>query len=165
MDANGFVSSTGGGGTGTWQFIETKTAAASTTLTFNTSLSNFTELMFTWNGFTLGGNLFFNASADNGATSITGLTANLSNSANYTPLSSTSLRAALQAANIITGFMTIQNTPGMLPRIVVGQSFGPANNSGGGNILTIIGASNQINWVKFFPEVATFTGDINVFGR
>lgn len=159
VDANGFVSSTGGGGTGAWQFIETKTSAA-TFLTFNTSLSTFTELMFVWNplGNSTVVGLEFNASADNGATLISGIN-------NAGSLPNTSFIAAVAGPNQ-SGYLLIENTPGTLSRIAQGLSMA----SGGGGSLqafNILSGSAKINWIKFFPTGAsgTFGGDITVYGR
>ncbi len=158
VDANGFVSSTGGGGTGAWQFIETKTAALASTLTFNTSLSSFTELMFTWNNLAMTASVAFqfSASADNGVTLISGRKST-------TVAPTTSYLATGNGPNML-GYLTIQNTPGTIPRISIGSSM-PTAGAGIFDVFNIIGTSAVINWVQFFPDVGQFNADINVFGR
>ncbi len=157
VDANGFVSSTAAGG-GAWQLIETKTATLATSLIFNTNLSNFTELMFTWNGlgFSTTQGLNFNASADNGATNISGI--------NNQSLAATSYAAEYAVGATVSGYMRIENTPGTIPRISEGLSMSSAGGSTV-QVFNIIGTSAKINWVNFFPNAGVFTADINVFGR
>lgn len=162
VDTNGFVSSIAGGGGGSWQFIETKNAPVVATLTFNTSLSNFTELMFTWNGLAVAptSSLLFSASANNGVSTISGMTGLLSSG--YGPGSSTSFyNAASQSATGFYGYVTIQNTPGTLPRMSFGESFGGS----GTRVFSVIGTSAVINWVQFSVSGGVLNGDINVFGR
>ena len=168
VDANGFVSSTGGGGTGAWQLIQTQAAAGVSTLVFNTNLSNFTELMFTWDLTLAVGpiRLFFEASADNGATKLSGERAFLSGGG-WSTSTSTSLYAGdgQSALNTVHGYFTIQNTPGTLPRMVYGNMMGDPG-TGGGMIFNILPTSAQINWINIQTAGGNnMTGSVNVFGR
>jgi hypothetical protein len=171
VDANGFVSSTGAGGTGAWQFIETQTAAAAASLTFNTSLSNFTELMFTFNNFQISGgdnSLYFRAAADNGVTPVSGIRTSLSSSVYLRPVIPVDLTLFYAATTTspgvpFYGYINIQNTPTTLPRVSMGDAF--ASGVNGTRSFNILNASAVLNWVSFVLNAGTMTGDINAFGR
>ncbi len=162
VDANGFVSSTVSPGGGSWTFIETKTAAASTSLTFNTSLSNYTELMFTYSGIGSSAvvSILMNVSADNGSTLISG-TNNSGGAYSGTEF------LAIKTASVPTGSgkLNIQNLTGTTFRIAQGNILSDAASTATNEVYNVIGSSAQLNWIKFYPPSGTFTGSINVYGR
>ncbi len=147
VDSDGFVSSTVSPG-GSWVLIETKTGAASSELIFNTSLSNYTELMFNWFAITTAAGTAYQLSADNGSTLISGEQGGV-------PVSNFGL---ITAAGLNWGYLLIQNTPGTIGRVATTFDQIAANTP----ITIATNSSAKINWVRIF---GTITGDINVFGR
>lgn len=164
VDANGFVSSTASPGTGVWTFIETKTLAAASSETFNTSLTSYTELMFTFYNLAkggAGGSIFFKVSTDNGATTVTGLRSDQVT----VPSTSSSFYITVIAGNgNLSGWLRIQNVTGTTPKVSEGWS--GISGAGQNETYSVIPSGAVINWVQFIGAAGvTMTGDINVFGR
>ncbi len=154
--------SSGGGG---WQLIQTQTVAAAAFVLFSTNLSNFTELMFVWTSLAVNGGAFkYQASSDNGATLITGTTAQLNSDTWSNTSSGTDFLGSGTGgggASLSTGYFTIQNTPGTFVRVSVGSVF--ANGGSPGPVFSVLNASPVINWVKLINAI--FTGTVTLFGR
>ncbi len=159
VDGNGFVSSTLSPGTGVWTFIEEQTVAGVASITFNTSISSYTELMFIAYDVkvTTVDAVWMNLSSDNGATLISGFT-NIG-------LGATTTNLYFEPAGNYSGTVTIQNVTGTRNKVAEGSWINTTAGSALRSVMNFINSSDQINWIKLIPNSGLLYGTFTLYGR